>query len=96
MVREQDMMLKASHGMSYQYIGTELHMEVMEMIAGVFNKKRPFSYANRTKNNQALVRELKVGIISKGQTFGDIDASRNRNYLYTFRTLTSEASVYSI
>lgn len=45
------MMLKASNGMSYQYIGTELNMEVMEMIAGVFNKKHPFSYANRSKHN---------------------------------------------
>ena len=42
------------------------------------------------------MRELKLGIISKGQTFGDIDASRNRNYLYSLRTLTGEASVYSI
>jgi hypothetical protein len=45
------MMLKASQGQSYQYIGTELNMEVMEMIAGVFNKKRPFSNAYRSKHN---------------------------------------------
>lgn len=66
------------------------------MIAGVFDKKRPFSYANRSKNNQPLFRELKVGIISKGQTFGDCDASRNRNYLFTLRTITADACVYSI
>ena len=39
---------------------------------------------------------IKVGIIGEGQTFGDTDASRGRNYLYTLRTHSMHSSVYSI
>jgi len=71
-------------------------MDVMTMISTVFNKKKPFLYDNRSKYNNLLFRELKLGIIGEGQTFGDTDASRGRNYLYTLRTHSSKSSVYSI
>jgi hypothetical protein len=95
-IRPEDIGIKGSLGKNYQYIGSEINMMVMEMIAKVYDKSRPFSVANRSKFNQPIARELNVNIISKGQTFGDTDASRYRNYMYTLRTSSNSGSYYWI
>jgi len=65
-IRPEDIGIKGSLGKNYQYIGSEMNMMVMEMIAKVYDKSRPFSVANRSKFNQPIARELNVNIISKG------------------------------
>lgn len=37
-----------------------------------------------------------MGIVSKGQTFGDTDACRDRNYMYTLKTVSAGASAWTL
>jgi hypothetical protein len=50
----------------------------------------------KSKFNQASIKEVKVGIIGAGMSFGDVDTHKKRNYMYTLRTLCSDCSVLEI
>ena len=39
---------------------------------------------------------MKVANIGKGQTFGDIDAYRRRNYMYSLKTASLGAEFYQV
>ena len=45
---------------------------------------------------QKSLKEVKIGIIGPGTSFGDIDASRNRHYMYTLRTASIRCKIFEI
>lgn len=51
LVREQDKHIKSSQGQEYQYLGSSLHMEVMDRLGSVFYRSKPFELTHRTKYN---------------------------------------------
>lgn len=56
--------------------------------------RTPFKEKNRSKFNQQPLKEIRMGILGQWQTFGDIDSYRQRKYLYTMRTYSSDVILY--
>lgn len=42
------------------------------------------------------IREANIAIIGSGKTFGDIDAYKKRNYLYSLKSCSSNVRYYEI
>ena len=77
-----------------KYTGSEFHMTVQHYLAQNIDLRVHFKDKHRSKYNQQSIKEVKVGIIGSGQTFGDIDAYRQRGYMYTLRTASSNCVFY--
>ena len=42
------------------------------------------------------MKEAKIAILGKGKTFGDVDAYKNRKYMYTVRSCSRHVTLYKI
>ena len=40
------------------------------------------------------MKEAKIAILGKGKTFGDVDAYKNRRYMYTVRSCSRNVTMY--
>ena len=58
--------------------------------------KVPLKEKHRSKYNQHSIKEVKIGVLGSGKTFGDIDAYKKRGYMYTLRTASSKVLLYEI
>ena len=66
------------------------------MLNQFVDTKQSFLTRQKSKFNQASIKEVKVGIVGQGKSFGDVDLHRKRKYMYTLRSLSSDCSVYMI
>jgi len=55
-----------------------------------------FKEKHRSKFNQQNLKEIKVANFGAGSTFGDIDAFRQRGYMYTLRSASSDVVLYEV
>lgn len=78
------------------YTGSEFAYTVQAFLRNHLDTKESFSEAHRSKFRQQCIKEVKVGLIGPGRTFGDIDAMKNRDYMYTLRTASSDCVIYEL
>ena len=71
-----------------KYIGSDFYEDVQGFLARQVDQKQGFRKKQRSRYNQQAFREALVGVYGVGKTFGDIDAYKNRNYMYTLRART--------
>lgn len=60
------------------------------------NPKVSFKDKHRSKFNQRSIKEIKLGVLGSGCTFGDVDAYRSRGYMYTLRTVSQDVHLFEI
>ena len=77
-------------------MGTEFQLSVQALLNQHVDTRKSLLEKQKSKFNQASIKEVKVGIIGQGQSFGDIDVLRKRKYMYTLRTLSSDCQAYEI
>ena len=58
--------------------------------------RQNFKEQHRSLFNQKSISELKVTILGRGMSFGDIDAYKDRNYMYTYKTVSNNVKMYQI
>ena len=68
-----------------KYIGSEFYIDVQSFLSRVVETRTGFNERHRSKYNQMSFKEILVSFIGKGMTFGDIDAFKQRNYMFTLR-----------
>jgi len=79
-----------------KYTGSEFHTSVQMYLSQHIDFRTSFKDKHRSKFNQQNLREIKVAGLGIGQTFGDIDAYRQRGYMYTLRSASSNLLLYEI
>lgn len=71
-------------------------MTVHQFLSENFDTQVNFKEKSRTVSNQSVIKEIKVGVLGSGQTFGDLDAYKERGYMYSLRTFSRHVEYYEI
>ena len=79
-----------------KYVGTEFYVAVQSYLASRIDKSSGFKDKSRSKFNQQAFKEIILGVYGVGKTFGDIDAYKERKYMYTMRARTRNVRYWSV
>jgi len=86
----------STRGNSIRYTGSEFQMSVQAYLIKNVDTRISFKEKHRSKFNQQNLKEIKVANFGAGSTFGDIDAFRQRGYMYTLRSASSDVVLYEV
>ena len=78
------------------YTNSDFAVSVQHYLRQFINTNKTFKDQHRSMFYQKSLKEVKIGIIGPGTSFGDIDASRNRHYMYTLRTASIHCKIFEI
>ena len=78
------------------YNGSEFQQSVHNFLRSFIDTKLNYKDKHRSSFNQTAFKEIKLGVYGPGTIYGDIDALRKRQYLFTMRVLTSGVKVWQI
>ena len=78
------------------YSGSLFHLSVQQFLSTNIDTRSNFQEEHRSKFNQKSIKEAKIQIIGVGKSFGDIDAYKQRNYMYTLRSLSNNVVIYEV
>ena len=78
------------------YTGSEFHMSVQTYLSKNIDTQISFKEKHRSKFNQQNLKEIRVANFGAGYTFGDIDVFRQRAYMYTLRSASSDVILYEV
>ena len=86
----------SQHFNPFKYTGSNFHMTVHQYMSQNLDTRVNFKEKSRTLSNQSVIKQIKVGVLGAGQTFGDIDAYKERGYMYSLRTFSRHVEYYEI
>ena len=81
---------------AFKYAGTEFEQSVQAFLSQHVDTTETFLDKYRSMFNQQSMREVRVSVIGPGCTHGEVDAFKERPYLYSLRTVTSNCVVYEV
>lgn len=81
---------------TFKYAGTEFEQSVQAFLSQHVDTTETFLDKHRSMFNQQSMREVRVSVIGPGCTHGEVDAFKERPYLYSLRTVTSNCVVYEV
>ena len=79
-----------------KYIGSEFYIDVQTYLSRHVETRTGFNERHRSKYNQLSFKEIVVAFIGKGMTYGDIDAFKQRNYMFTLRARSRHVRYWEI
>lgn len=71
-------------------------MSVQAYLRHYIDKKETFKQKNRSRFFQQGIKEIKVANIGPGMTFGDTDVFKQRGYMFTLKTGSSNVITYEM
>ena len=78
------------------YTGSDFEYDVQCYLRSFLDKKNSLKNKQRSKFHQKSFKEFKLCILGAGKSFGDIDAFKERKYMYSVRSTTNNVVLYEI